>query len=87
MCNVLGIEKSVYTACFFIPLLAVIQLPHFLGKEKVSMGYRGGSRIFQEGDLNIEVIYEAGGHSPPEAIGCFSNITLKSCLMQDLEHI
>ena len=39
------------------------------------------------GDLNIEVISEAGGHSTPEATGCFINITPKSCLMQDLEHI
>ena len=41
------------------------------------------------GRSNIEVISEAGGlgGSPPEAIGCFSNITPKSCLIQDLEHI
>ena len=29
----------------------------------------------------------SGGHSPPEAIGCFNNITPKSCLMEDLEYI
>ena len=35
------------------------------------MRHRGGSRIFLEGGMNIEVISEAGGHSPPEAIGCY----------------
>ena len=47
----------------------------------------GADPGFSERGLNIEVISEAGGHSPPEAIGCFSNIIPKSCLIQDLEHI
>ena len=35
--------------------------------------------FFLREGLNIEVISEAGGlgHSPPEATGCFSNITPK----------
>ena len=52
---------------------------------------QGRIQDFPRGGLNIEVISEAGGlhggHSPPEAMGCFSNITPKSCLIQDSEHI
>ena len=35
---------------------------------------------FLRGSLNIEVISEAGGHSPPEATWCFINITPKMSL-------
>ena len=60
------------------------------------MPYKGKSVVtdqgwiqnFLRGDMNIEVISEAGVYSPPEDTGCFSNIhNTKACLMQDLEHI
>ena len=50
---------------------------------------QGRIQDFPRGGLNKEVISEVGGLGvqPPGAIECFSNITPKSYLMQDLEHI
>ena len=54
----------------------------------ISHHKQGRIQDFPRGGLNIEMISEAGGlEGTDPRLWFFSNITPKSCLIQDLEHI
>ena len=64
-----------------------VQHPSFTGSHcetDINECMQGWIQDFLRGCLNVVVISEAGGL---DATRCFINVTPKSCLMQDLEHI